>query len=272
MSMNYLFARLSKIEGLLRNKFILLLLDYDGTLTPIVKAPGEAVAHKDTKELLRKLSKNLYCKLGIISGRSLRNLKNIVGVKDIIYAGNHGLEIEGPGIKFEIRISPRSKSAMRNIADELSKRLSGIKGALIEDKGLTLSIHYRLVGEKVMPVFKKIVSDVIKSLKARDKISINSGKKVYEIKPLVKWDKGRVALWLLARQKFISQGMKVLPVYFGDDITDEDVFRVLKRKGLTVFVGKPGSSEADYYLKNTEEVTKFLRLILNLKAGRLCRN
>jgi len=72
-------------------------------------------------------------------------------------------------------------------------------------------------------------------------------------------------LWLLARQHFVSGEKNVLPVYIGDDITDEDAFKALKRKGLTVFVGKPGSSKADYYLKNTEEVTKFLRLIMNLK-------
>ncbi len=262
--MKYLFSQFSKIKELLSNKFILLLLDYDGTLTPIVKTPSKAIIHKDTKELLQKLSRSPYCKIGIISGRKLENIKNIVGINGIIYAGNHGLEIEGAKIKFESQVSPRLKLIIRNIATDMQKQLLGIKGALIEDKGLTLSIHYRLVGKKDMPAFEKIISEVINPYIARDKIKVNSGKKVYEIKPPVKWDKGKVALWFLARQQFILGKKDVLPIYIGDDKTDEDAFKALKRKGLMVFVGRSGSSKADYYLKNTKEVIKFLRLILNL--------
>ena len=147
----------------------------------------------------------------------------------------------------------------------MQKRLSGIKGALIEYKGLTLSIHYRLVNKKDLPAFEKIISEVTNPYVVCDKIMVNSGKKVYEIKPPVRWDKGKVVLWFLVRQQFISEEKNVLPVYIGDDITDENAFKALKGKGLTVFVGEPGNSIADYYLKNTEEVTKFLRLILNLQ-------
>jgi len=264
--MDYLFAQLSKIEELFCNKFILLLLDYDGTLTPIVEIPGKAIIQRDTKELLQKLSGSPYCKIGIISGRMLEDIKNIVGIQGIIYAGNHGLEIEGPKIKFESRVSPRVKSIIRNIAADMQKRLSGIKGTLIENKGLTLSIHYRLVGREDMPAFEEVISEVTNPYVVRDEIKVDSGKKVYEIKPPAKWGKGKVALWFLARQQFISGEKDVLPVYIGDDITDEDAFKALKRKGLTVFVGEPGSSKADYYLKNTEEVTKFLHLISDLKS------
>ncbi len=263
--MNYLPTQFSKIEGLLRNKFILLLLDYDGTLTPIIETPQKAFLSKVTKELLQKLARSPYCKLGIISGRSLQDLKNIVGIKDIIYVGNHGLEIESPKIKFKSQVSPRSKLIIRKIAVEMKERLSGIKGVLIEDKGLTLSIHRRLVEKKDLSTFNKIISEVTNPYIVRDELKVNTGKKVYEIKPPVKWDKGKVALWLLARQQFVLEEKKVFPIYIGDDVTDDDAFKALKRKGLTVFVGKPENSKADYYLKNTEEVTKFLRLILNLK-------
>lgn len=263
--MDYLLAQFDKIEKLLEDKFILLLLDYDGTLTPIVNDPGKAVVSKEAKELLRKLSKSPYCKLGIISGRSLKDLKNIIGLESVIYAGNHGLEIEGPKIKFESQVSLRLKTIIRNIAADMRKRLAGIKGALIEDKGLTLSIHYRLVGKGDMPAFEKIISEGVGLYAGKDKIRVNPGKKVYEIRPAVKWDKGKVVLWLLARQQFALGKKSVFPVYIGDDLTDEDAFRALKNKGLTVFVGKPGDSRAEYYLKNTEEVAGFLRLISGLK-------
>lgn len=262
--MDYIFSQFSKIKELLSNKLILLLLDYDGTLTPIVETPSKAIIHKDTRELLQKLSRSPNCKIGIISGRKLEDIKNIVGIDSIIYAGNHGLEIQGLKIKFENQVSPRLKSIIRNIAVDTQKRLSGIKGVLIEDKGLTLSIHYRLVSKKDMPVFEKVVSEVTNPYMVSDKIKVNSGKKVYEIKPPVKWDKGKVVLWFLARQQFISGVKDVLPIYIGDDITDEDAFKVLKKKGLTIFVGKPGDSKANYYLKNTKEVIKFLRSISDL--------
>ncbi|MDD5618219.1 MAG: trehalose-phosphatase [Candidatus Omnitrophica bacterium] len=265
--MHYLFSQFDKIEKLFYDKFILLLLDYDGTLTPIVENPRKAVISKEVKGLLQKLSRGPHRTLGIISGRSLKDIKNTVGIKNIIYAGNHGLEIEGPKIKFKSWVSPRLKSAIQNIAADMRKRLSGIKGALVEDKGLTLSIHYRLIDKEDMPLFNNIISEVTNPYTLRDKIEVNSGKKVYEIKPPVKWDKGKVVLWLLARQQFISQKKNVLPVYIGDDITDEDAFKALIKKGLTVFVGRLGNSKADYYLKDTKEVTKFLHLMSNLKVG-----
>ena len=263
--MEYLFGQWGQVKRKLSNKHLLLLFDYDGTLTPIAQTPQQAVISKKAKEFLKKLSRKPNSTLAIISGRALKDIKHIVGLEDIIYAGNHGLEIEGPKIKFESQVSPRLKLVIRNIAEELSKRLSGIKGVLIEDKGLTLSIHYRLVSKGDIPMFEKIISEVTNSPAVRGKVKVNSGKKVYEIKPPVKWDKGKVALWLLARQQFLSGEKNVLPVYIGDDITDEDAFRALERKGLTVFAGEPGDSKADYYLKNTEEVTKFLRLITDLE-------
>jgi trehalose-phosphatase len=147
--MDYLFTQFNKIKERLHNKFILLLLDYDGTLTPIAENPKKAVISKETKELLQKLSNSSHCALGIISGRSLQDIKNTVGIKDIIYAGNHGLEIEGPKIKFESQLSPRLKEVIRNIYEELLLRISKIKGAIIEDKGLTVSLHYRLEPIKI---------------------------------------------------------------------------------------------------------------------------
>lgn len=263
--MDYLISQFNKIEELLHDKIILLLLDYDGTLTPIVESPKDAIISKETKELLGRLCKNPNYSLGIISGRSLEEIKKIVGIKNIIYAGNHGLEIEGPKIKFTSQVSPRLRSVIRNIAQDLRSKLSDIEGVLVEDKGLTLSIHYRLVKENDIPIFEKIISEVTNPYKVRDKIKVNPGKKVYEIKPPVQWDKGKVVLWLMVRQQFSSGEKKVLPVYIGDDVTDEDAFKVLKRKGLTIFVGESLRSNADYYLKNTEEVIKFLGLISEMK-------
>lgn len=263
--MKHLFLYWDRLKDELRNKSLSLFLDYDGTLTPIVKIPVKAVIPKETKEIVRRLSKDYNCKLAIISGRSLKDIKNIVGIKDIVYAGNHGLEMEGPKIKFECHVPPRLKSIIRRIKDELTRNLLRINGVLIEDKGLTISVHYRLVNKKEIPWVKNKFSEVIQPYIKQDRIKINRGKKVYEIKPPVMWNKGKVVLRILKRQGFIKGMNKVFPIYIGDDITDEDAFKVIKNKGLTIRVGRSKKSNAQYYLRNTREVIKFLKAILAVK-------
>lgn len=270
--MRYLFARFSGVEKLLDGKFLLLLLDCDGTLAPIASTPKRAFVPQETKVLLRRLSKNKHCKLGIISGRALRDIKRVIGLRGIIYAGNHGLEIESPGRKFKNTISPRLRHVMRKIAADIKKRLGGVRGVLIEDKGLSLSLHYRLMNKSNMPALRRIISETTAAYIRRNEIKIGCGKKVFEIKPPVDWDKGKAALWIMEREQAAPGKEVLLPIFIGDDTTDEDAFKVVKKRGLAVFVGKPGNSAADYYLKSTREVTRFLRLISNLRWSGPCRN
>ncbi len=267
--MKYLFAHWVNLKKDIIDKYIILFLDYDGTLTPIADTPHQAIIPKETKALLKELTQSLRVKIAIISGRSLNDIKGLVGLKDIIYAGNHGLEIEGPKIKFESQVSPRLKSIIRHVYEEAISKFSKIKGVLIEDKGLTISVHYRLVDKKDIQEFLSIFNEITDPYIVRDKIKISSGKKVYEIKPPVIWDKGKVVLWLLARQQFLSGENRIFPVYIGDDIADNDAFKVLKNKGLTIFVGESNVSDASYYLKDTEEVTEFLRLISDLRVSKI---
>jgi len=271
--MRNIFYYWDELEKKLSNKYIMLFLDYDGTLTPIVSTPEKAFISQGVKELLNELSKSPKCKLAIISGRSLSDIRVLVGLKDIIYAGNHGLEIEGPKIKFESQVSQRLKSIIRHIYEDAVSKLSKIKGVLIEDKGLTISVHYRLVAKKDIQQFLSIFNEITDPSIVRGKIKINAGKKVYEIRPPVMWDKGKVVLWFLVRQQFLLEKNKILPVYIGDDVTDEDAFKVLKNKGITIFVGNPKPSYAQYYLKDTNEVKEFLkRILLMLTDKSICQN
>jgi trehalose-phosphatase len=263
--MEYLFSHWDKLENRLSGKSLFLFLDYDGTLTPIVEIPDKALISRQTKSLLNKLSKKSHCSVAIISGRSLNDIKTIVGIKEITYVGNHGLEIEGPKIKFESRVSSRLKLIMRRIYEDAICEFSKIKGVLVEDKGLAITIHYRLVDEKDLQKFLTVFNEITHPYIVRSKIKINSGKKVYEIKPPLIWDKGKVVLWLLARQQFLSGENKVFPVYIGDDVTDDDAFRALKNKGLTIFVGGQKVSEASYYLEDTVEVSECLSRLLKIK-------
>lgn len=265
--MRHLFEDWGKIKKNLNNKFIALFLDYDGTISPIVEKPEKAFIPKETRQLLRSLLKSPRCKLAIISGRALKDIKKKVGIERIIYVGNHGLEIEGPRIKFENTVSLRYKRILQDIKDKLKTKLSAFKGIFVEDKGLSLSIHYRLADRDQIPKIETILREATILYTIRDKIKIKLGKKVFEIRPSVEWDKGKVVLWLLARWKFDLKDKDIIPIYLGDDITDEDAFRVLKNKGIAIFVGKkPRNSYAQHYLKDTREVKDFLSRIAELST------
>ena len=265
MAAEYLFSRWDGLRGKFKKGFIFLFLDYDGTLTGIVSSPDKAIIPDKNKRLLSSLSKSPFCKVAVISGRSLKNIRRIVGVKGLIYAGNHGLQIEGPKTAFKINLQVGFKAALNKIKKELVRGLSGIKGVLIEDKGLTLSLHFRLVEEGKVPLVKKIFNKILIPYLAAKRARIVTGKKVYEIRPPAKWDKGKAVLWLLQREKGFNVKRQVIPVYIGDDVTDEDAFKALGRKGLTIFVGsRPALSGARYYLKDTGEVTDLLTRISRL--------
>jgi len=267
-TMVHLFKKLDKLKNKLKKKFLFIFLDFDGTLAPITKTPVKADMPEETRKILQGLSKKSSCKIAVISGRSLEDVKNkFTGLSNIIYSGNHGLEIEGPKIKFSPLISSGYKSAIKAIKNTLQNKLLPIKGILLEDKGFSLSLHYRLVDDKQVALAKTIFHETVIKYVGGGRIKVRAGKKVLEVRPASEWDKGKVVLWLLARQKFAKDGSKILPIYIGDDLTDEDAFKALKRIGITVFVGRPvRSSNAKYYLEDTSEVTKLLRHILEIHS------
>lgn len=254
-----------KLEKEIERRTVFLFLDYDGTLTPIVDMPEQAILPKKTKEIFKALSENNQCRVAIISGRALRDIKKLVGLKGIIYVGNHGLEIDAPGIVLPSFIFPRIKVIMRNIKNDLKKRLLGMKGIFLEDKGITLSIHYRLATKASFIKMQSVFKETVRPYLARGKIKINKGKKVFEIRPSTQWNKGYAVLCLLERLAASHGEKDALPIYIGDDATDEDAFKVLRKRGITIFVGRPRNSAADYFLNDTKEVADFLKRIAKLK-------
>jgi len=267
--MKYLFSDWEKIGRTLKGKFIYLFLDYDGTLTPIADTPHMAVTPRRMRALLFRLANMPNCKIAIVSGRQLNDIKKRIRLKKIVYAGNHGLEISGPKIKFTAHLPAQYKRALQKIKAKLATELSAIKGAIVEDKEFSLGVHYRLVDKKDVARVKNAFYAATLLYEVRNVIVVKTGKMALEIRPQVAWDKGKVVLWLLGRQLFATRNKKtkVLPIYIGDDTTDEDAFGALRNKGMTIYVGKLGKSKARFYLKNPEEVARFLEMILiDIKA------
>lgn len=245
-------------------KYIYLFLDYDGTLSPIARTPDKAILAAGIKDALVKLSQADNIKLAVISGRALEDIKKRIGIPGITYSGNHGLEIEGPGLKFENPVYIRIEGIFDNLKALLKSSLASKQGVLIEDKGLSLSIHYRLVDRRQVSAVKAAVQEATRPYLLKKQLKLSAGKEVIEIRPAVGWDKGRIVLWLIAREGFAVSKREILPVYAGDDITDESAFKALKDKGITIVVGKPQQTAAGYCLNDTDEVGELLARILNI--------
>ena len=254
--MDYLFDRIEKILARLKSaKCIFFFLDYDGTLSPIVSRPEQAIFSEETKALLLALKKNPKFLLAIVSGRSLKDIRKLVGLKKIYYIGNHGLEIFAPESGVRQLIPDDIVSELGRIRDQLNSQLKNVDGVLIEDKECILTIHYRNVDPKCVPPILMALKQEIKG--SRIPLCLGYGKMVFEIRPKSNVNKGTAVLELLEQVK----KDKFLPLYIGDDQTDEDVFKVLKIRGITILVGLSCNSSAQYYLNDPFEVYQFLKMV-----------
>jgi trehalose 6-phosphate phosphatase len=243
----YIQARISQAQTLF------LFLDYDGTLTSIVSRPELALCPPKVKRHLEELRDLSGVYLAVVSGRSLEDLREKVRVSGIIYVGNHGLEIENPSGSHKKSLSSTRTRELRKITQNLRNALKEIPGILFEEKGPILSVHYRNVPRKLLALIPRVMKEELQQWKDRWKMA--SGKMVLEIRPNVDFHKGKAVTQIL--KPFSSPGL--LPLYLGDDQTDEDAFRSLKGRGISVFVGTGKLPlKADFFLQTPDEVQEFL--------------
>ena len=259
--MNHLFEDWETLQGKIQQaQHLFLLLDYDGTLTPIVSLPELALCPPEVKKRLEELRDLPGVHVAIISGRPLVDLQRKVGVSNIIYVGNHGLQIEYPdGRHWEIVSSTRT-GELRRISQNVQNGLKEIPGILFEEKGPILSVHYRNVPQGCSHQIRRAIEEELHLWRGRWRMA--SGKMVLEIQPNIDFHKGKAVKEIL--KPFSRRGL--LPIYLGDDQTDEEAFRVLKSRGISVFVGSGHcATEADFFLRSPEEVREFLSKCLEVR-------
>ena len=225
-------------------------LDYDGTLTPIVSRPERALLSYKMKEALRGVMRRYP--VAIISGRAMGDLKEKVVGKAAVYAANHGMEISSENFTFVCDIGAEAAGELKSFTGEARALSKKYKGVIVEDKGATLSVHYRLLDARKVKEFLRAAKQAAAPLVKSGLVRLSEGKKVLEMRPSVSWDKGEAVKWILDRAPFIS----TYPIYIGDDETDFDAFRALKGRGVSVYVGG-ACKESDYYLKSPDEVVRF---------------
>ncbi len=267
--MNHLFSVWDDIsERIKATDQILLLSDFDGTLSPIVGRPEEAVLPDDTRQVLERLAHHQKVAVAVISGRSLRDLKSRVGIQGITCAGNHGIEIEGPWCKFVYPPAEALRPVIHQLYSILSRDLTGFEGAFVEDKGFTLTVHYRLARENRVDELRRICEETVRRLRSEGRIRTTEGKKVYEIRPGALWDKEDAMGLIMSGWSSSTGKSNSLAIFLGDDLTDEGGFKAVNGLGgITVLTGQNSrESSANYFLRSVEEVTCFLdRLFSHLR-------
>jgi trehalose-phosphatase len=235
-------------------------LDYDGTLAPIVSHPEDAWLSESMRQVLRSLAARLP--VAILSGRDLDDVRGRVLVDGIVYAGSHGFDIAGGG-GLRRELGAAYLPVLDAAEGELREALDEIPDAQLERKHFSVAAHYRNVNENDA---SKVALAVDAVAARHGELRRIDGKKVYELLPDIDWNKGKAVLWLLETLE-LERG-NALPIFIGDDRTDEDAFRAIGKCGVAILVSEqPLATAASYRLNNSEEVECFLReLIARLPA------
>jgi trehalose-phosphatase len=236
----------------------LLCLDFDGTLAPFVPHPGDAFLSPAMDRLLRDLAGHDTLALVIVSGRDRADLQGRVKIPGVIYAGNHGLDISGPGFVYVEPTAASHSEELRGLAQALTSRLQSFAGVLVEYKGLTISVHYRQARESDSDQIRRVVHETLAG--ASHPFVLSAGDKVHEIRPRVYWNKGTAVSWIRTQ----LGAPDALPIYVGDDATDEDAFAVIRDDGIGIKVSAGGETAARYTVNEATEVVKFLKWLAEL--------
>lgn len=234
-------------------KSLLVVLDFDGTLAALAEMPGLAHLKPEFKTALRSLASAPGVSVFILSGRALEDVRRLVDLQNLYYGGNHGMEIKGPGFAWRDAGAVNARVLVLSIAADIQERFPPGTGVLVENKVFSASVHYR----NLKAAYKRGFFSRMKVLmSARSGVlRWRRGHKVFELLPVGTAHKG-TAVERLAKRLGGPLCMAV-----GDDLTDEDMFRAIRERGITVRVGRKAGSKARYFLSGQAEVLRLLQFI-----------
>lgn len=245
---------MAQLTAELQDRQLVVFLDFDGTLTPIVERPELAQISPDMRESVRRLGQ--CCPLAVVSGRDLDDVRAKVGLDGVFYAGSHGFQISGPaGFGHELQQGRQFLPALDKAERSLLRHLQIIPGVQVERKKFAVAVHFRRVANEQVAALTALVDGVLAESEGLRK---TGGKMIFELRPAIDWDKGKALNWLL--EKLQLDKLRALPLYIGDDLTDEDAFRELQQHGLGILVrDEARPSLARYALESVDEVKILLQ-------------
>lgn len=258
------------VERRLSGVPLLLMLDIDGTLAPLAPTPDRAVVPPATERLLDRLSALPDSHVALVTGRSAADARRMVATRDLWIIGNHGVELRSPGGETTVdQDAMRYRETMAAAIAEIQAMLSGFPGVFFEDKRWTASLHYRLADPAVASTLGDLFAEVVE----RHGLYMSEGKKVFEMKPPVRVNKGTAVL-ALARKivgSATSAGSPTM-IFAGDDITDEDAFKELRGhapSAVTIRVTEDGrmATDAEFRVRNPDDLRIFLEWLVAARAA-----
>ncbi|MBT8078601.1 MAG: trehalose-phosphatase [Gammaproteobacteria bacterium] len=257
------WKRSDAIATVLGERRLAVLLDYDGTLTPIVSDYRKAFLADAVRTALEKLAAEHV--VAVISGRDLADVRQLVGLDSVYYSGSHGFELAGPGDWSHTQEDAAGYLPDLDQAEQtLGAMLAGVPGHAIERKRFSVAVHYRQVDDALAGDVEQAVNEF---LAANPRLIKGLGKKVFELKPALDWDKGRAVELLLATLGMTRDNS--LALYVGDDVTDEAVFRVLRHPHMSIVISDDDRiTSANYTLDDCDDVLGFLNWLSDTAKGR----
>ena len=246
-----------EIAALAETRQPAVLLDFDGTVSEIVNDPDAASLIPGAGEVLESLAAR--CPVAVVSGRGLEDIKARIGVPGIWYAGSHGFELLSPdGTYHQNEVGAEAIRVLADAESELRERLAGIGGLVVENKRFSVAVHYRNVAQDRVDG----VTAAVRIIGQRNNLRVTGGRMVIELRPDVDWGKGKTLEWILDQ---LDGRELLLPIYIGDDLTDEDAFDAIRHKGIGVAVRNAETgdrrSAARFALDDPDAVLRFLTRI-----------
>lgn len=245
---------------------LVVMLDVDGTLSPIASRPQDALVPAETRRAVAALATRSGVQVVLVSGRAAHDARRIVSVANVWVIGNHGYEVLSPeGEEIANPDMLIHRETVGQAARRLATQVAPVNGVIFEDKGWTLSIHYRLADPAVLPRLRATVEAIAHPLG----LHVTEGKMVLEVRPPARVDKGTAVVALALRLGGLSENGAC--VFLGDDRTDEDAFRALRLRSAEAVTARvtsdsPLPTAAEFSIQDPSEVQEFLTWLANTRA------
>ncbi|ODR19315.1 trehalose-phosphatase, partial [Mycobacterium gordonae] len=250
----------SQLKELVTARQPVVFVDFDGTMADIVGQPETAALVPGAADALRALTP--HCPVAVISGRDLADLRARIDVDGLWFAGSHGFELVAPdGTLHQNADAAASVGVLVRAAVRLADELKDIPGTIVERKRYAVAVHYRNTDPQAVD---RVIA-AVRRLGRSAGLRVTTGRKLVELRPNVSWDKGKALHWILEHlaTEQNSSSTTTLPIFIGDDISDEDGFDAIRFDGVGIAVrhleGGDRPSAATFSLESPSAVTQFLQ-------------